>query len=204
MRYVVVVLLLFIGMSYASAQDVYTSSGKTGYQKKMKKNKGYDPEKLIVGGGLNGGFGGGYANAGISPIVGYRFTNRFSAGVGVGYQFYKEPDYIDQNNNIHYAYENIVYPSVWARYFVWRNIFVDATFEYDFIMLQSPLDNYGNLNVTRSNVSNQCLLLGVGLKQPIAGRVSFFGELIYDVLQGEYSPYPHNGPDIRFGIAAGI
>ena len=206
MRYITLVVLLFIGISYASAQDVYTSSGKAGYHKKTKKQKGYDPDKLIIGGGLNAGIGGGYANAGISPIVGYRFTKRFSAGIGLGYQFYKDPVAYDpiNPNKVYYAYENIVYPSVWGRYFVWRNIFMDATFEYDFINLKYPLDQYGNYNATKSNVTNPCLLIGAGVRQPLAGRVSLFAELIYDVLQGEYSPYPKNGPDFRLGICAGL
>ena len=206
MRHITLVLLLLIAVSYASAQDVYTSSGKTGYHKKTKKVKGYDPDKLIIGGGLNAGIGGGYANVGIAPIVGYRITKEFSAGIGLGYQFYKEPVAYDPINpdKLYYAYENIIYPSVWGRYFVYRNIFVDATFEYDFINLKYPLDQYGNFNTTKSSVTNTCLLLGVGFKQPLGGRVSVFAELIYDVLQGQYSPYPKNGPDFRLGICAGL
>lgn len=203
MKYCVVALLLFIGISHVSAQDVYTSSGKANYKK--KKHKGFDPDKLIVGGGLNLGIGDGYANAGISPVAGYRFTDHFSAGIGLGYQFYKAPDYYDPNTDkTYYAYENIVYPSLWGRYFVWRNIFTDLTFEYDFIYLKEPLDKYGQLNTTKSTVTNPCLLLGAGIKQPIAGRVAIYAELIYDVLQGDYSPYPKAGPDLRFGILAGM
>ena len=39
MKHIIWVLLVFVGMSYASAQDVYTSSGKPGYHKKAKKKK---------------------------------------------------------------------------------------------------------------------------------------------------------------------
>ncbi|MFI5195605.1 MAG: hypothetical protein ACHQD8_00810, partial [Chitinophagales bacterium] len=198
---------LFIGISYASAQDVYTSSGKAGYHKKTKKQKGYDPDKLIIGGGLNAGIGGGYANAGISPIVGYRFTHHFSAGIGLGYQYYQEPVYVDPNNpyKVSYIHDNIIYPNVWTRYFVYRNLFVDATLEYDFINQKAPgYDNYGNLTTVKLNVTNTCLLIGIGIKQPVGGRVSLFAELIYDVLQEPYSPYPQGVPDFRLGICAGL
>lgn len=207
MRNIVLVLLLCVGFTAASAQEVYNSSGKPGYHKKTKKHTGYDPDKLVIGGGMNLGFSSGYVNVGASPIVGYRFTKNWVAGVGLGYQFYKQPIYVDPVDpyKASYVYEHIVYPSLWSRYFVYRNIFVSGTFEYDIISVKQPAyDHYGNLGTERFSVTNPCLLLGVGLKQPIGGRVSFYGELVYDVLQGQYSPYPKNGPDIRFGICAGL
>lgn len=202
MKKVVFALFILFMYSGAMAQEVYNSSGKTNYKK--KKTTGYDPDRLIIGGGMNLAFGSGYTNVGASPIVGYRLTKRFSAGIGVGYQYYKFPDYVDPFYNVHYAYMNIVYPNVWARYFVYRNIFINATFEHDIITLKSPLDRYGNLNQTKQSVTNECLLMGVGLRQPLGGRMSFYGELFYDVLQGPYSPYPKNGPGLRFGVAAGF
>lgn len=202
MKKIVFVALLLVGFSGAMAQEVYNSSGKANYKK--KKESGYDPDKLIIGGGMNLSFGSGYANIGVSPIVGYRFKKKFSAGVGVGYQYYKFPEYIDQFNNVHFAYMNMVYPNLWARYFVYRNFFVNGTYEYDFITRKSPLDNKGAINQTTSHVTNQCFLAGIGLRQPLGGRISFYGELYYDVLQGEYSPYPRNSPGLRFGVAAGF
>ncbi len=208
MKNVLLVCLLFVGVSYASAQEVYTSSGKQGYQKKVnKKKKGYDPDKLIIGGGLNAGFGNGFVNVGISPILGYRFTNHFQAGIGVGYQYYQEPEYVDPVDpyKVSYARENIVYPNIWTRYFVYKNFFVDGTLEYDIINLKQPgYDNMGNFGTIKENVTNTCLLLGVGIKQPLGGRVSAYFELIYDVLQGQYSPYPQGAPDIRIGFATGL
>jgi len=207
MKYLIWVLLIFIGIAHTSAQDVYTSSGKSGYHKKTKKKKGYDPDKLIIGGGLNAGFGGGYANVGIAPILGYRITDHFSAGIGVGYQYYQQPEYVDPVDpyKVSYARENIVYPNLWTRYFVYRNFFVDGSLEYDFISLKGPgYDNYGNLTTLKANVNNTCLLLGAGIRQPLGGRVSAYFELIYDVLQGKYSPYPAGAPDIRVGFAAGF
>lgn len=206
------IVLLCLGVGMASAQEVYNSSGKAGYHKKTKKTKGYDPDKLILGGGLNAGFGGGYANAGAAPIVGYRFTHDFSAGVGLGYQYYRAPqDIYDINdpNKTLYVNENIVYPSIWARYTVYRSIFVVANFEYDFISVKQydyfidPTTSQTYLAQHKLSANVACLPLGVGLKQPLGGRVSFIGELMYDVLQQKYSPY-FGQPIIRLGIAAGL
>jgi hypothetical protein len=205
MKRLVWVLMLFVGVSYASAQEVYTSSGKSHYNKKVKKKKGYDPDKLIIGGGFTAMFGSGYVNAGLSPIVGYRITNNLSAGIGLGYQYFQEPRDVG-GYNLMYARENIVYPNVWTRYFVFRNFFVSAAYEYDLIWAKFPgYDPYsGNLIYKKTNETNSCLLLGVGLRQPLGGRVSFFGELVYDVLQGPFSPYPAGSPDVRIGFAAGL
>lgn len=203
MKNIIFILLFALGATVAHGQEVYNSSGKANYKNK-KKQKGYDPDKLVLGGGMNLGFGGGYSNIGVSPIVGYRITNRFSAGVGMGYQYYKYPSYLDPFNNYHYTYMNIFYPSVWTRFFVTRSIFISAAYEYDFITLKKPFDRFANLKQTKYTVNNQCFLVGAGLRQPIAGRVSFYGELFYDVLQGEYSPYPKGSPGLRFGVAAGL
>src|SRR5580693_1802904 len=127
MKNTILVFLLFVGVSYASAQEVYTSSGKPGYHKKIKKKKGYDPDKLIIGGMPNLSFGGGYVDLGAAAIVGYRFTNHFSAGLGLGYLYSKAPYGVDPYNNILYATENIIYPNLWTRYFVYRNFFVSGT-----------------------------------------------------------------------------
>ena len=200
MKQAILVLLLFVGISYASAQDVYTSSGKTGYHKKTNKKKGFDPDKLILGGGVNLSFGNGYANYGITPIVGYRLTHNLAVGVGLGYQYYQTPDpYFSTYNSTYYDKESIVFPNVWARYTVWRGLYVLGQFEYDFIKLTQPgFDINSNIINTSSNVNATCLLLGLGIKFRIAGRTSFFVEIAYDVLQQQWSPYyqqlvPHAG-----------
>jgi len=203
---IILVLLLCMGFTLANAQEVYNSSGKPGYHKKTHKKKGYDPDKLILGGGLNAGFGGGYINVGIAPIIGYRITDHFSAGIGVGYQYNRTPEYVDPQdpNKVSYIHSNIVYPSVWTRYFLYHNIFADAVFEYDILSQRGPgYDQYGNLGTRTFHVNVPCTLLGIGLRQPLGGRVCFFGEIMYDILQEQNSPY-FGQPIFRFGIAAGF
>jgi len=204
MKNLIIVLALCAGFTYASAQEVYTSSGKPGYQKYVKKKKrGYDPDKLIIGGSFNFGLGDGFVNAGISPTLGYRLTDKFSAGIGLGYQYNQVPIPIGPTETL-YQHENLVYPSIWGRYFFYRNFFTDLTLEYDFISIKYPLDNFGNPDPVKSNLTNTCLLLGVGMKLPIGGRLSAYGELIYDLLQGVNSPYPKGAPDVRIGLGLGI
>lgn len=203
MKKVILAVLLLIGVTGAMAQEVYNSSGKTNYKK--KKKTGYDADKLVIGGGVNLGFGTGFASLGASPMVGYKVLKPLAVGVGVGYLYQKGNGRVDLYNNIHYQYFHVVYPSLWARCFVYRNIYAIAAYEYDFINVRYPeMDYNGNMVQKRANVTNQCALIGAGWKQAISGRVSFYGELVYDVLQGQYSPYTSNFPDFRIGIVAGL
>ena len=208
MKQIILVLMVFAGMSYASAQDVYTSSGKPGYHKKVKKKKGYDPDRIILGGGLSFDISGDYVIAGLSPMVGYRFTDHFSAGVGVGYLYFKLPDqnFYDPPAYSYYDKGSLVYPNIWAHYFVWRNIYVTGQLEFDMIS-----GNYPGLDFTTNDIytynkneTAESLLLGLGVKQPLGGRVSLFGQIQHEFLQQTYSPYYGQPLIINFGICAGL
>src|SRR6185437_14051202 len=94
MKYIISVLMVSLCISMASAQDVYTSSGRPQHAKKEQQQKGFDRDRLIFGAGAVVGFGNGYADLGVSPFVGYRFTDHLSAGVGLGYQYLKYQQYL--------------------------------------------------------------------------------------------------------------
>ena len=201
--------MLALSVQLATAQEVYTSSGRPEYaKKKQKKQKGYDPSRLIVGGGLVAAFGTGYADVGVSPIVGYRFTDHFSAGVGLGYEFQKNTvELYDQNTQTYNPYNataSIISPSIWSRYFVYRNIFLTGIFEYDLLYINQPTYDI-NTNIVNQSFGETapCLLLGGGIRQPLGGRVSVIAEILYDVLQQPYSPYLGE-PVVHFGIVAGL
>src|ERR1044071_6768651 len=87
-------ILFFIPLALnAIAQDtVYSSSGKPVSQYRQKERekeleKGFDKSKLIFGGGFILSGGSGYFNGGLSPVIGYRISDRFSAGIGIGYEY---------------------------------------------------------------------------------------------------------------------
>ncbi len=208
MKHIVWVILVFTGINLASAQDVYTSSGKPGYHKKVvKKKTGYDPDKLILGGGLSLDFGTDWIVAGVSPIIGYRITDQFSAGLGVGYLYFKLPDY-DMSTTYTTVYKkgNLIYPNVWARYFVYRNIFLTCNFEYDIISGNYPGFDYNSNQyyTIKESISAQSLLFGIGMKQPIGGRVSMFGQIQHEVLGQPNSPYAGQPLIFNAGVCAGL
>ncbi|PQJ08764.1 hypothetical protein CJD36_022645 [Flavipsychrobacter stenotrophus] len=193
MKQMLCTLLLCAGLLSVSAQDVYNSSGKAnGYRK--KEQKGYDPAKLVIGGGLNAGLSSGYANFGISPKVGYKLTDFLAVGVGLGYQYYKIYDYTLSNNQEQFQHYNIVFPGVWAKCMVYNPIFIATDFEYDITNIRYYVPDYSSGTADRTvrrtqSVTAACLLVGAGYKQSLGGRTSATFEIMYDVLQADYSPY---------------
>ncbi len=207
MKRILCLLLLLAGISSVSmAQEVYNSSGKkNGYKK--KKVEGYDPDKLIIGGGLNLGYYGDYVNLGISPKLGYRLNDALSVGVGIGYQYYRspyDPDYYPGK----YVKDNIFFPGVWAKCKIYGPVFAAADFEYDIISEKGYDVRYdANANPflvsSKITVSAPVMLIGLGYKYELGGRTSAVAELMYDVIQDKYSPYREQLA-YRVGIFVGL
>jgi hypothetical protein len=210
MKQTVIIFLLAVLFGNAvDAQQVYTSSGRSGYHKKTKK-KGYDPDKLILGTGINAFVGNGAAGFLISPIVGYRVNDRFSAGIGLGYQYYQtlDPD-LSTVGQSYYIYDHIVTPSLWAKFFVWEQLFASASYENNIIFDkrgQGLYDQYGNPYIVQRNsmLNSNCLLLGGGIKQPMGGRFSATIELLFDLLKEQNSPYSAEPFVVRVGFCLGL
>jgi hypothetical protein len=208
MKRIICLLLVSFTVWGVSAQDVYYSSGKPrGYKK--KEVKGYDPSKLVLGGGLNLGYAGDYANVGVSPKIGYKLNKFLAVGVGLGYQFYKAPEDYTVNNKPVYIHENIVTPSLWAKCTVYEPIFIAADLEYNAIFLKDHEVKYDlatgdpYLVDRRTNVGALCMLMGAGVKQKLGGRTCATIELMYDLLQADYSPYRQQLV-YRVGIFVGL
>lgn len=214
-------LLLFIftigiaGSSYA--QDVYSSSGKPLNRKQtnVKDDRLIDPDRIIFGGWGNFGIGNGILNLGITPVVGYRITDGFSAGIGFGYQYFRVKNYntviIDGNTGAEEfrpLNAHIYSPSVWGRHIIWNNIFAQVEYEHN-IFSQTYYTNdftiFPDLPVIKETetITVPSLLVGGGLRQPLGRRASVVFMVLYDVLQDENSPY-YQTVAIRFGVNFGF
>ncbi len=214
MKKILVVLMLCLCTQAVYAQETYNSSGKKGEAKRKDlKPKGFDASRLVLGGGAILSFGTGYANVGLSPMIGYKITDRFAAGVGLSYQYYRnkfeQVGIVDQNNNLigimQYDRKTSLYSaSLWARYIVWRNLFVHVQPEMMNVgvptLVQDPL---GNIEVGEDREYVPAVLVGLGLRQPITGSLSLYLTALYDVVQNPSSPYYKN-IDFRFGFNIGF
>lgn len=198
-------------------EKVYSSSGKplNKSEKNVKSDKLIDPSRLIVGGWGMFGIGSGFTNVGITPILGYRITDNFSAGIGFGYQYLRIKEYntvvIDPNTGAEEfrpLNAHIYSPSIWARHIIWNNIFAHVEFEQN-ILSQTTYTNdftqYGTYPIIKDkqSLSVPCLLVGGGLRQPLGDRSSMIFMLLYDVLQDANSPY-RNTVAIRIGFNYGF
>jgi hypothetical protein len=195
----------------AQAQNVYNSSGRANARKQASGDGGFDIDRLIVGGSLNLWLGS-ITNVGLAPMVGYRITDNFAAGLKVGYNYYRYKDaYSYQNFQQEVKYytvtQNIYSAGIWARHILWENIFVHGEVEaniYDYYDgTYSWNAAYTELKFNKKLVTAPSILLGLGFKQPLSDRTSFTATILYDVLQDKYSLYG-NQIDFRFGVLVGF
>lgn len=213
-----ILLLVALGLYLgSSAQEVYTSSGRPESEikkQKPKKKKGFDASRIIAGGGLGLSFGNVTAVS-VAPIVGYKISDRFAAGVGLGFQYVHIKDFWEiQDYNtglvIRKPYESLVYSgSVWGRYIFWRNLFAHVEYEHNFMSI-TTYHLYTNSSTGQSVIDKEklrynapSLLVGAGLRQPVSERLSFVLTALYDVIQDQYSPY-RNRIDFRVGVNVGF
>ena len=215
MKYLIPVLLLSLSLGgTVHAQDVYNSSGtRMNARPKKQEPKGFDKDKLIYGAGIKFNFFNGLFRAGIAPVVGYRISDRFAAGVGLAYQYDSERDYFIYNTASGYQSfplrRNMISPSVWVRGVIYNNIFAQVEGEYNLQNwryhdqdLDPSSPTYGEAVKRKLNVNSPALLAGLGLRQPIGEYSSLYVMAMYDVLQNKNSPY-YGFLDYRIGINFG-
>lgn len=194
MKRILVALMFCLSAAGTQAQEIYNSSGRAGKAnfRENAEKKGFDANKLIFGGGVGFGMGTGIISFGVSPIIGYRITDRFAAGISLGYQYYRVKDFLPAFNRqtAFYDYYNLNQSmfsgGVWARYVVWDNIFLHSEFEYNLTTYNDyPPNNLPGIGYEKTRVSYgvPCLLLGGGYRQPVGEHMSFVIMALYDVLQ---------------------
>jgi long-subunit fatty acid transport protein len=124
----------------------------------------------------------------ISPLIGYKITDRFSAGVGITYQYlnYK---------GLGVSYKaHTVGGRVFGRYLINHFLFAHAEYEN----LNLPIYNNSIGEYRREWVPG--LLIGGGITQSIGQRASFNLTLLYNLLYDD-NKSPYSGPlVIRIGF----
>ena len=208
-------LLIAAGFS-VSAQEVYTSSGKPPgvkqkemQRKQKERERGFDINRLIVGGTLGFGMADNVIAFSVSPVVGYRITDKLAAGIGFGYQYFREKDALlltDLHGKTTYFdfKASMISANVWARYLVLERLFVHAAYEHNFFSYSDYRYNQsgtGEIETYKVNLDVPSVLVGIGYRQPISGNASIYIMGLYDVLQRDFSPYKGGiQPSIGFMI----
>jgi hypothetical protein len=145
-------------------------------------------DRVFVGGNIGFQFGT-VTFAEVSPLIGYRFTDKISAGIGATYQYYKYKDPT-------YQLETNVYGGrVFARYFFTDYLFAHAEYEH------LNLEAYNSRPKKRVDVES--LLVGGGYFQRISDSNSgIYIMLLYNLTESIYTPY--SNPIVRIGVNLGL
>lgn len=152
-------------------------------------------ERIVVGGGLGAQFGRQLDVFSISPMIGYKVTEKFMTGASISYRYTKYKYY---NPSIKLTDYGV---SPFVRYTIFSGVFLQAEYEY----LNYEFPQSATTTVRRGYNS---FLAGGGFVQPIGDKAAFYLIALYNfsyqsVQPGEYSPYP-SPLILRGGITLGF
>jgi hypothetical protein len=162
-----------------------------GQDEEPEKEKGFQKEKLFVGGNFGVSFGS-YTFINISPQIGYRFTDHFAAGVGLNLQYVSDK-LEDYNGDTYYKTEQgVTGLSVFGRVYPIRQFMLQVQPEVNYVFgkekyFQTSYQPAQEYNLNAEIVPS--LLLGGGLVLPSGSRGAFIISVFYDILQDPGSPY---------------
>jgi len=143
-------------------------------------------DKIFFGGNLGFQFGT-VTFADVSPLVGYRITDKIAAGVGVTYQYYR---YKDRN----YDFTTNVYGGrLFGRYSFTDYLFAHA--EYEYLNLEA-------FDFFRRRVDVNSVLAGAGYIQRFGSNSGIIAMILYNFTESAYTPYTN--PIIRVGVSFGF
>ena len=186
-------LLALVISVFLFAQDV---------EEGEEKPKGFQKEKLFVGGNFGLTFGN-YTLINVSPQIGYRFSEHFAAGTGVNLQYISLKEKYTNGENYRKTSQGVVGLNVFGRVYPIQQFMLQVQPEMNYVFGKEiyydsdPRQEY-KLN-TRIVPS---LLLGGGLVIP-SGRGAMIVSVFYDVLQEDYAPYGKR-PVINFTFNVGL
>ncbi len=143
-------------------------------------------DKVYGGGGIGLQFGN-ITLVNVAPDIGYKITERYSAGVGIRYIYLGD-------RRINPPYEMSIYGgSFFNRFIITDFLFAHAEYE----ILNGPW--YYPYNSKRFNLNN--VWVGGGLRQAV-GNASLNIMALWNLNDELFNPFPN--PQIRIGISIGL
>lgn len=155
------------------------------YEHKEKANEKVSfKDKLYFGGYLGLQFGT-YTLIDISPLVGYKITPSFHAGLRFTYQYSKTEYYGS-------SYESSSYGgSIFSRLYVFKMLYAQAELEELNI-------EYLDINLQKTRRWVDSYYVGGGYFQPLGKRGGMYFTILWNLNQNQYSPY--DNPVMRVGF----
>ena len=149
-------------------------------------------DRIFIGGGLGLQFGT-ITNIEVSPLIGYRLTDNFSAGLGASYIYFKRKfdNYDDFETSI-YGYR------LFARRNIGQQFFAQVEYENLSLEFFDPFDG----STGRQWIPG--FFIGGGIFQPIGNRAGLNLSAMYNLMHDDVRS-PYNSPLVlRIGITAGF
>jgi hypothetical protein len=182
-------ILLILVLTNTFAQEFITEEEATG-----KKERSTFWERVYFGGDFGMAFGS-VTSVNVAPEMGYIFTDRFSAGGGIIYQYYS----YSSNYN---PFKTSVYGGkVFFRYFVWDNVFLYNVNEI--VSLESKYYDYTGQYQNQNRFWMISPLLGAGYMSRFSNKGGISLMVLFNLNNSENSPYySYDGmPILRIGVA---
>lgn len=180
----------------------FLSPENSSAQSESSREKSRFTDKLVYGGSFGLQFGS-LTLIDLSPVIGYRVTEKFETGVGFTYKYYKYKDYwYDYTTGQSFDLKsNITGGSVYARYHILENVFAHAEFE----QLRYRYTNYyssgAGIEKDKLVADISSVLIGGGYRQRISQNSYFYIMGLWNLTEDAMSPY--NNPVLRMGVILG-
>jgi hypothetical protein len=154
-------------------------------------------DKLFFGGGLGLQFGT-VTLIDISPVIGYRVTEKLETGIGLTYKYYKYNDYYNLGSDLK---TNIIGGSVFARYHILENLFAHIEYESLHYRYDEYYGSGSSITFDQRTAVYNSIFVGGGYRQRISSGSYFFIMALWNLNDGAYSPY--SNPVLRMGVIIG-
>lgn len=168
--FVSAVLIFFVLVSFSQIKDT-TSDWRSNFR-----------SRIFTGGNFGLQFGT-FTFVDVSPLVGYRLTEKIQGGIGITYRYFSD--------NLNNFSTSMYGGSVFARYFILDNLFAHTEYE----VLNGEWFYGERFNVTS-------IFVGGGYSQRLGGTVFANILILWNINESIYSPYQN--PVFRAGIGMGF
>jgi hypothetical protein len=156
-------------------------------------------DRFFFGGSIGLQFGD-YTYIDVSPMVGFKVTEKLHAGLGFTY-IYLDAEVLVNNTGVKRYSTSDYGGRIFGRYYIWENFFGHTEFE----VLNMGYPVYYNPPVDKIEILRETItswFVGGGYNQEIGPNTAIQFMVLWNLTEEPYSPY--SNPIFRIGIAAGF
>lgn len=181
-------------------QDKYKPKGKeqstSTNGSKSRDRKGFDPNRLMVGGGLGLAVGSNFTSISLAPEAGYTIIpDRLIVGARFVYNYYNDRSIKIDNSSFKL---HIFGGGPFARVNIWNGLFAQTEYEYTYIKDFPFLGGLQGNQIMFRDLNFNAFLLGGGYQQGFGSGFGFYFVLLFNVSGNSDFVYPN--PVFRTGF----